>query len=271
MTNVCSAIWTRLNDSYVKIPNTSSQWEKVAQEFAEKWQFPNCIGALDGKHIIVNAPERSGSLYYNYKGTFSIILMALADANNCFLYIDVGSYGRNSDGGVYSSSSLGVAMKNNLLNLPNDKQLQNAPALGPMPFVIVADEAFPLSQHMMRPFPGKELTRDKKVFNYRLSRARRIIECAFGLLVQRWRVLESRIGLPPDTTIKVVKACCVLHNIALGTSNITIHNNSMNTDLLNDQSRQPLDASEIRNCFKTYFNANPVPWQDAYIDRGMND
>ena len=101
--NVCEAIWNRLKDTYIQIPNTKEKWEKVAQEFAEKWQFPNCIGALDGKHIILNSPDNSGSLFYNYKGSFSIILLGLSDANNRFLYIDVGAYGRNSDGGVYSN------------------------------------------------------------------------------------------------------------------------------------------------------------------------
>ncbi len=71
--------------------------------FENQWQFPNCIGALDGKHICITAPPKSGSLFYNYKGSFSINLLALVDANYKFTAIQVGDFGKNSDGDVYNN------------------------------------------------------------------------------------------------------------------------------------------------------------------------
>ena len=78
----------------------------MAAQFNELWNFPNCIGAMDGKHIQMRRPINSGSYYFNYKGFFSIVLLGLVDADYKFIYIDVGCNGRISDGGVYRNSSL---------------------------------------------------------------------------------------------------------------------------------------------------------------------
>jgi len=55
-------------------------WNKYAEEFDAAWQMPHCCGAIDGKHIMIDCPTNCGSLYYNYKGTFSIVLLAVVDS-----------------------------------------------------------------------------------------------------------------------------------------------------------------------------------------------
>ena len=139
------------------------------------------MGAVDGKHVVMQAPSNSGTKYFNYKSTFSIVLMALVDADYKFIYVDIGASGRNSDGGIFQNCTLGKSLSGDKLQLPPPKPLPNADHLGDLPYVIVADEAFPLQTSIMRPFPGKNLSYEKASFNYRLSRARRIVENAFGI------------------------------------------------------------------------------------------
>ncbi|KAJ8034389.1 Protein ALP1-like [Holothuria leucospilota] len=168
-------------------------WKSVANQFETRSNFQNCIGALDGKHVVIQAPPNSGSMFFNYKGTFSIVLLALVDADYKFIAIDVGAYGRNSDGGIYASSSLGQMLETDTLDVPGPKVLPGAPHLGTVPHVIVADEAFPLKTYIMRPCPGRHLGEERKFFNYRLSRARRIVENAFGILRTKWQIYQRKI------------------------------------------------------------------------------
>lgn len=95
----------------------------VSNEFADKWNFPNCLGAMDGKHVNIKAPANCGSLYFNYKHTHSIILMAVADANYKYIYINVGAPGRESDGGVYLNCLLSASLENDELKIPKAQSL----------------------------------------------------------------------------------------------------------------------------------------------------
>jgi hypothetical protein len=90
----CEAIFAELGDEFMACPSTPEEWKTVAAGFGYRWNFHNCLGALDGKHVAIKAPNKSGSLYFNYKGFYSIVLLALVDSEYRFLYVDVGSNGR---------------------------------------------------------------------------------------------------------------------------------------------------------------------------------
>ncbi|CAN8017166.1 unnamed protein product [Ixodes persulcatus] len=207
--DTCKSLWERLRPIYMPTPNTQV-WQDIAMEFQRLWQFPNCVGAVDGKHVQMQAPVRSGSLYFNYKKTHSIVLMASADAHYCFTIVDVGAYGRNSDGGVLKNSNFGIAMEKGLLKVPGLKLLPASDVVAP--HVFIGDEAFQLRDDFMRPYPGQNLENAKDNFNRRLSRARRCVENAFGILSSRWRIFRRPLAESPKNAELLVLAACVLHN-----------------------------------------------------------
>ncbi|XP_071575542.1 uncharacterized protein [Temnothorax nylanderi] len=190
---VCQAIWTVLQPLY--LPEASPElWMQVAKDFYSKWQFPNCVGAIDGRHIQIQAPANSGSEFFNYKKYFSLVLMASCDASYKFTWVDIGQYGSMSDGGVWNNSTLADALEHEETKLPPLKMLPGSHIK--FPHVFVADEAFPLKPYLMRPYPRAALQDKQRVFNYRLSRARRVIENTFGILKKIRRHLSIVLTAP---------------------------------------------------------------------------
>lgn len=100
-----------------QLPTTSILWKEISREFETLWNFPHCIGALDGKHVVLQAPINSGSEFFNYKSNFSIVLFALVDANYNFIFADIGCQGRISDGGVFKASKIHSMLTKNTLGL----------------------------------------------------------------------------------------------------------------------------------------------------------
>ena len=210
----CNAIWVRLNEAgKIQTPTNAKQWKGIADEFESRWNFPHAIGAIDGKHVVMFAPANQGSSYFNYKKTHSIVLMAACDAKYKFTLVDIGDSGRQSDGSVYANSHLGYAIENNLLGIPTDSKFTNGDRV--LPYVFVADDAFGLKRHMMKPYPSGNLDVPKQIFNYRLSRARRVIENAFGILASRFRVFHKPIIAQVHKVIAITKAAVALHNFLM--------------------------------------------------------
>jgi len=113
-------------------------------------EMPNCIGVLDGKHIQFKVPLNQGSLYRNYKGTDSIVLLAVVNAQYKVLYVNVGVNERVSDGGVFGDSDLSRLLDTpvNSLNIPRNKPLPGMTE--PMPYVILALCCFSSSQQYFK-------------------------------------------------------------------------------------------------------------------------
>ncbi|XP_018376011.1 PREDICTED: putative nuclease HARBI1 [Trachymyrmex cornetzi] len=213
--DTCRIIWEKLSPKYLP-RSTTEDFIRYAQDFQDKWNMPNCIGAIDGKHIVIQSPYNSGSNFINYKKTFSIVLLAVCDANYIFTLVDVGAFGSQSDGGVYKSSAFGEAMDNNELGVSDDTNLSGTDIK--FPYYLVGDEAFPLKSYIMRPYPGANLNITQKIFNYRLSRARRVIENCFGILASRWRIFRSTIIADVNTaewnnSQQVQRMLCIVLNV----------------------------------------------------------
>ena len=150
---VCDSIYEVLQPIYMS-PPSDEDWKQIEHRFNMKWNFPNCIGSLDGKHIMMRCPPNSHSLYTTTtKDFFSIVLMALVDADYRFIHIDGGNYGSNGDSGIFKNSALEKLSQVTLLNIPGPKRLPGYPEGGALPHCIVVDEAFPLRMDLMRPYP----------------------------------------------------------------------------------------------------------------------
>jgi hypothetical protein len=213
--------------------------------------------------------------------------MAVASATYKFLLVDVGAEGRHSDGGVFKNSIMGKLFADDELYVPPPSPIvENG---DPMPYVLVADEAFQLNNYTMRPYPGKTLSDDQRIFNYRLSRARRVVENAFGIMVARWRIFDGPIITSLQTAEKIVKACVVLHNFVMdkpqyckagfadsiqsdGTINLgewrqEIRNCGLRSIRGLGSNTHARNAATVRENFKNYFlTSGAVPWQWKLIN-----
>lgn len=146
------------------MPSTANEWKEIASEYENQWNFPHCLGAIDGKHITMQSPINSGSEFYNYKHFYSIVLLALVNANYCFTFVDCGTQGRLSDGAVFRNSLLFEKMESGQLNLPTNEKVNETNKC--LPYVFVADDAFGLSPHILKPFPGIYKGDGKCFWNY---------------------------------------------------------------------------------------------------------
>ena len=228
----------------LKVPQSQMEWKEIASDFAEHWNFANCIGAMDGKHIAIRPPPNTGSYYFSYKGYFSIVLLAVVDADYKFIYIDVGCNGRISDGGVFKNSSLYRALEEGTLNIPSECKLSGTDIS--VPYALVADDAFPLKKYILKPYSQRNLTKTKQIFNYRLSRARRVVENAFGILANRFCIFMHPISIASCRIETIVMATVTLHNFLrkrLGTSMPSLPTNNCHN---NNQAIGETEFGEIR-------------------------
>ncbi|XP_066958645.1 uncharacterized protein [Macrobrachium rosenbergii] len=136
--------------------------------------------------------------YFNYKKFFSMVLLAVADASYKFLYVDMGAIGSESDGGAFAQTRLGEMLLQQEANLPQPEALPGQPNGFPVDYFLVGDDAFPLRNYLMKPYPKRGLTKEERIYNYRLSRASRTVENAFGILANRFRISHVVMCLKPD-------------------------------------------------------------------------
>lgn len=302
----CSVIWdVLLSKNYFTPPSQCQKWIKIAHEFEHNWNFPHCLGAIDGKHVIIQAPPRCGSMYFNYKKTHSVVLLAICDAAYKFTLADVGDNGRQSDGGVYSNSKLGYAIDHNLLNFPSADRIEGSGNDIKYPYVFVADDAFSMKSYMVKPYPDKSNgDKTKVICNYRISRARRVIENAFGILATRFRIFRRPIASNVESTCNIVKATLVLHNFLMSINNVddiysyaprnfvdtysgsgnrvtpgswrneigdVVGLTGLHQSVRGSNNYSNL-AKKVRDAYKDYFNSSEgaVPWQNDILSSTTN-
>ncbi|XP_029287077.1 protein ALP1-like [Cottoperca gobio] len=208
---VFQAIINEYLEEVMSCPTTPGGWRTISEEFRTKWNFPHTLGALDGKHIACRCPPNSGSMYYNYKGCYSIVLMALVDADYKFNWANVGGMGSASDVQIYNHCELKEGAENGTIGFPDPDSMPNGTQ--DVPYYWIGDDAFALRHYMMKPYGQRCLTKEERIFNYKLSRARRVVENTFGILSNRFQVLLSTMQHHPSTVKLIVTTCVILHNM----------------------------------------------------------
>ncbi len=283
---VCKAIIDEYRDEVMTCPTTPEGWRVIADQFLERWNFPHTCGALDGKHIACRCPPQSGSLYYNYKGFYSIVLMALVDADYKFIWADLGGMGSASDAQIYNNSELKEGTEGGTIGFPDPEPFPNCEKA--VPYFLIGDDAFALRPTMMKPYSTRGMTNHERIFNYRLSRARRVVENAFGILANRFQVLLTTMQHHPSTVKLIVFTCMVLHNLMRirypGLQNQHLDRaENVNRNFIPGAWREGRNLPDLgavacpntssnegknqRNLIKDWANspAGSVPWQDKMI------
>ena len=283
--DVSEAIIEEFADEVMKTPDSPEEWKKLADQFEERWNVPHAIGAIDGKHVAIRKPANSGSLYHNYKGFFSIVLMAVVDADYKFLWVEAGGVGSSSDAQIFGDCDFRDDIDDNTLGIPNAEPLPGSDRQ--LPYFLLGDDAFPMRTWLMKPYSRRTVSRPQKIFNYRLSRGRRVVENAFGILSQRYQCFLTTMRQRPETVTTIVLACCCLHNLSRiwyphvqrglvdeEDANNVVQDGAWRRNVRQLHDGEPvsgntsLAVAKLQRAYLTQYFSTPegaVEWQDAMI------
>ncbi|CAB3987684.1 Hypothetical predicted protein [Paramuricea clavata] len=178
------------------------------------WQFPCAWGAVDGCHLPIVCPsggQEARKEYHNFKNFYSIVMMAIVDAKDRFVWASIGFPGNSHDSVILQSTQLWTDITQNNIIPSIGKNIEK---LIVNPFIL-GDSAFPFRIWLMKPYGHATLSPKESNFNYRLSRARMVTERAFGQLKSRWRILHRRSECEPESVKETALTCVVLHNLCI--------------------------------------------------------
>ena len=200
-------------DDFIKFPKGEAETRRAIQAFQEISCFPQVVGTIDGTHIPVIEPKNDPNDYYNRKQFHSTFLQGVAGADGRFIHVSTGYAGSIHDARVLRMSSL--------LNEVEDWTILVSPVIrtGTVEEIrplLVADPVYKLSNWCMKPYPEtRAIAPSQRTFNKALSRARVVIEQAFGMLKGRWCCLLVKLEESVDKIPLTIITCCILHNICI--------------------------------------------------------
>ena len=200
-----------IRNDVIKFPETAAETAAAIETFTDHSDLPNIAGAIDGSHIRIKAPTESKADYFSRYQQYDFIIQAIVDGRMLFMDFACGFPGAMHDGRVLRRSTIfDKAEARQIITEPTTDS--NGQEIGPY---LVGDSAYPMSPWLIKPYPEGTRDRDEIRFNKELSSARVKVECAFGMLKSRWRVLMKRFDSNIEFAIKCTIACAVLHNICI--------------------------------------------------------
>lgn len=237
--------------------------KKIATEFEDHWGYPMAVGSIDGCHVKIYPPKAQKTSCYNYKHFYSSLLLAVVDARGKFLYIHVGTPGRANDVGILNESQLWKKLESETLLPPSTRLIENKV----IPYHILADSAFPLKPFMIKTYAEHHgMSPEEAHFNACHSKARRVVENAFGRLKCRWRKLYKGLECKWDDIYLVIKVCCLLHNLCeegqdrwqlpehVGFGKEVPANEPMAFQVTGRNRGKDKEAADIRDALMVHFN-----------------
>ena len=153
------------------------------------------------------------------KTNFSVVLQGVVDSESRFIFTDIGAYGKQSDGGTFSGSTLYHFLEDFESTLPKPPSFKRSGTA--IPFAILGDEAYPLNTYLMKPFARKDMSCEERVLNCGLSPATRCVERAFGILTVNWRLLNKAIETNTNKAERIVRCIFLQHNMIIDTAGTT--------------------------------------------------
>lgn len=255
---VCSSIVEVLFKRLVHLPVTRQDIETEIAAFFKRAGFPQVVGAVDGCHVAILAPNENPADYVNRKGFFSIILQGLVDSDYLFRDVYVGWPGKVHDSRVFKNSPLyDACCARTFLPMGLSKVITNVV----VPPVILGDSAYGLTNWLMRPFTDRgNLTNEEVAFNTAHSKTRVVVENAFGRLKGRFRSLGKRLDQSVENATTTVTACCVLHNYCEvmkeefdeeWLEGVQLH---LNIQPCDREEKQDREAADIRNALMSFIS-----------------
>ncbi|KAI8118956.1 Protein ALP1-like [Lucilia cuprina] len=202
--STCTVLWNLLSPIYLCEP-TTSQYADIADEFNSKWNMPNCVGAIDGKHV-----SHRHRIMKKDTHNINMLIIGACDAKYKFTAVSVESFNNQSEEELLKLSAFGNALLSGNLSLPASKPLY--PSSAAFPHYFITHSLLSLRKHIMRPYKGTCLKAENHIFNHKITNAYSAIENTFGVLTARWRVLSTTIEFLQENCKTIILACIVLHN-----------------------------------------------------------
>ncbi|CAF2774815.1 unnamed protein product [Rotaria sp. Silwood2] len=240
----------------IKFPTTDVEIRETIQGFFTKFDYPSCLGSLDGTHIQIKPPLGAEPDYYNYKKYHSVIMLATVNSDLLFTYINVGAPGRCNDSSVYSRCTLYDVVRNSIYN--NYYIIENNVKICAH---LIADSAFGLHSTLLKPYSERpNMPKEECLFNYRLSRARSTVERAFGTMKNRFRCIHKKMDYDINNSIKIIKAIAIMHNICIMSGDYSELDWNQPNPVYKKRmfNSQTIHGNLIRQALTAYFVKNPL-------------
>ena len=248
-----------LAKEFMKYPSTMSEVETAKENFVKAFGFPHVIGCIDGTHIPIGQPSENAHDYYSYKMKYTINVQAICDHRGLFTDVDIKWPGSVHDARVFANSAVQKRYCDGSFKLYYKQLL---PGDEFVPQVLLADPGYPLLPHVMREFATCH-NNEEVIFNTMLRSVRNQIECAFGRLKARWRILLRPMDLKHEDIPDVVFTCFLLHNFC-ESRNIEPFLEGVNdiiiSERVNASPADPIysyftkDGGQVRDAITRYFN-----------------